>query len=150
MKRTEENTPGRRARAAGAAGPAGAGAEVHDRPEGTRVEAVAVPAARSRTAPPDPGHRGHGGGGPSGPSRGDEIRERMAAAVNGFVDDPGKAVGEADLVAEEVVRTLIEGVEARRSELRSAWEDGADTENLRVALRGYRAFVEEILDGRPR
>ncbi|MFY7064785.1 hypothetical protein ACOQFV_02885 [Nocardiopsis changdeensis] len=147
MKRNEENTPGRRARAAGA------GAEVHDRPEGTGVEAVTVPAARSRTAPPDPGHGGHGGGGPSGPSgpsRGDEIRERMAAAVNGFVDDPGKAVGEADLVAEEVVRTLIEGVEARRSELRSAWEGGADTENLRVALRGYRAFVEEILDGRPR
>ncbi|MFL1381124.1 hypothetical protein [Nocardiopsis protaetiae] len=79
----------------------------------------------------------------------DQARERLATAVNGFVDDPGKAVGEADLVADEVARALIEGVEARRAELRSAWQDGADTERLRLALRDYRVFVDDVLDGRP-
>lgn len=154
MKRTEENASGRRTRAASGTEPVEVDAQVRDRPEEAGAEAIPVPAAEE-----GPGRSGtrsaRGTGGRTGTASGrdldrDQVHERLAAAVSGFVDDPGKAVGEADLVADEVARALIARIEARRSELRSAWEDGADTEKLRLALRDYRTFVDEILDGRPR
>lgn len=116
------------------------------------VEGGRSPAAEGERFSDGPGggpHRGERTGtGPGAALDRDRVRERLGTAVNGFVDDPGKAVGEADLLADEVARALIEGIEARRSELRASWEDGADTERLRLALRDYRVFVDGLLDGR--
>ncbi|MDE3725065.1 hypothetical protein PWG71_27095 [Nocardiopsis sp. N85] len=78
----------------------------------------------------------------------ERVRERLTTAMNGFVDDPGKAVGEADAVVDEVTEAVISRLRERRSGLRSAWEEGADTERLRLALREHRAFVDDLLDGR--
>jgi hypothetical protein len=76
------------------------------------------------------------------------VRERLAAAVNGFVDDPAKAVGEADLVADEAARALIESVEIRRSELRAAWEDGAAHKHVMQNLRWAAPFITVARDHR--
>ncbi|CAL9474898.1 hypothetical protein SUDANB121_02929 [Nocardiopsis dassonvillei] len=157
MKRSEETTtdmPGRRTRShhaddgaapvssgARAAGPAA----VPSPAGGPGPDTAGAPGAPGPRTAPDSG--GRAGAGPL-PDR-ERVRGRLDAAVNGFVDDPGKAVGEADLVADEVTRALIERIGARRAELRASWEDGgADTERLRLLLRDYRAFVDGVLDGR--
>ncbi|MFD3686105.1 hypothetical protein ACFWTE_14940 [Nocardiopsis sp. NPDC058631] len=76
-----------------------------------------------------------------------EVRERWRETQGGFVDDPRRAVQEAEALATEVADALVAEIEARRSALRSAWSDGdgSDTEVLRVALRDYRSFVEELV-----
>ena len=76
-----------------------------------------------------------------------EVRERWRETQGGFVDDPRAAVQEAEALATEVADALVAEIEARRSALRSAWSDGdgSDTEVLRVALRDYRSFVEELV-----
>ncbi|WP_236567684.1 MULTISPECIES: hypothetical protein [unclassified Nocardiopsis] len=79
-----------------------------------------------------------------------EVRERWTTVQGGFVDDPARAVREADTLAEEVAAAVVSEIEARRSVLRSSWSgagaaDTADTESLRVALRDYRSFVERLL-----
>lgn len=164
MKRSEETATGRRARARADTGPVEVDAEVRDPVDTTAPGAIPVPSGPQESASaPDapegaPGARERTGGerrgrradrGPSSRTlKRDEIRERLNTAVNGFVDDPGKSVGEADALAGDVTEALIARVEARRAELRAAWEDGADTERLRMALRDYRTFVDGVLDGR--
>ncbi|CAL9474827.1 hypothetical protein SUDANB121_02927 [Nocardiopsis dassonvillei] len=75
-------------------------------------------------------------------------RERMGGAVTAFVDDPRGAVQEADALAAEVADALVAEIESRRAALRDAWDEGADTETLRLALRSYRSFVQSLVTGR--
>ena len=77
----------------------------------------------------------------------DDVRRRWHATQGVFVDDPGRAVREADELAAEVCDAVVAEMDARRSALRSAWEggDGRDTESLRLAMRDYRSFVEHII-----
>jgi hypothetical protein len=64
-----------------------------------------------------------------------------------FVDDPRMAVEQADGLVEEIVTTLTSSLTTRVSELRDRWEntDRRDTEQLRLALRDYRAMLEQLL-----
>ncbi len=75
-----------------------------------------------------------------------EVRDRWVAAQGEFVDDPSQAVRDADALASRVAEAVVAEIEARRAELRSAWDGGSgtDTESLRVALRDYRSFVEHL------
>ena len=75
-----------------------------------------------------------------------EVRDRWVAAQGEFVDDPSQAVRDADALASRVAEAVVAEIEARRTELRSAWDGGSgtDTESLRVALRDYRSFVEHL------
>ena len=75
-------------------------------------------------------------------------RDRMGGAVTGFVDDPRGAVAEADALASEVADALVAEIESRRAALRAAWDEDADTETLRLALRSYRSFVQSLITGR--
>ncbi|MFL1430866.1 MULTISPECIES: hypothetical protein [unclassified Nocardiopsis] len=75
-------------------------------------------------------------------------RDRMSGAVTTFVDDPRGAVSEADALAAEVADALVAEIESRRAALRAAWDEGADTETLRLALRSYRSFVQSLITGR--
>lgn len=63
----------------------------------------------------------------------------------GFVDEPRQAVQEAERFVDELVQTLVRALEAERSKLKATIEDGS-TEDLRLALRGYRAFVDRMLN----
>jgi hypothetical protein len=74
----------------------------------------------------------------------------MERAVGGFVDDPRRAVREADAVLDEATRRLTRVLEERRNALRGSWhaDDGAKTgtEELRVALAKYRDMTRELLN----
>lgn len=77
----------------------------------------------------------------------EEVRARWGAVQSEFVDDPTESVRAADVLASEIADAAIAAIEARRAELRTAWEDGngSDTEALRLALRDYRAFVKHLI-----
>jgi hypothetical protein len=63
------------------------------------------------------------------------------------VDDPREAMERADGLVEEIVITLTSSLTTRTSELRDRWKnaDQSDTEQLRLALRDYRAMLEQLL-----
>jgi hypothetical protein len=79
----------------------------------------------------------------------DHLNRRMERAVGGFVDDPRRAVREADAVLDEAVRRLTRMMEERRDSLRGSWRgdngDKTGTEELRVALTRYRDLTRELL-----
>jgi hypothetical protein len=73
----------------------------------------------------------------------DRLSRRMDRAVGGFVDDPQRAVREADAVLDEAAGLI----ERRREELRKDWDGGrdTDTEKLRVALTHYRDLTRQLI-----
>lgn len=82
----------------------------------------------------------------------DTFELRLQHAVGRFVDRPREAVEEADQVVQEVASRLAEAVSSRRRTLKASWQDTADethptadTEQLRLALRDYRATAERLL-----
>ncbi|APU16722.1 hypothetical protein UA75_24030 [Actinoalloteichus sp. GBA129-24] len=64
-----------------------------------------------------------------------------------FVDDPRRAVGDADALLAEVQRSLSNAVDEQRRELRSRWQHDGEvpTEDLRLTLRRYRSVVHQLL-----
>ncbi|CAG7629504.1 hypothetical protein [Actinacidiphila bryophytorum] len=70
---------------------------------------------------------------------------RMDHAVHDFVEDPRRAVREADAVLDEVIGRVQQALEARRQALREGSAPGADTEALRVALTRYRDLTGSLL-----
>lgn len=66
-----------------------------------------------------------------------------------FVDDPQAAVGKAEALVEHVVDAVTSKIAQRRAELsgRRTSTEGERTEQLRQALRGYRALLLELLPG---
>jgi hypothetical protein len=85
----------------------------------------------------------------------DKLGLRLQHAVSGFVDGPRDAVEEADHVLEELASRFTDAVTQRRRTLRMSWQSadagggkavtGADTEQLRLALRDYRELAERLL-----
>jgi hypothetical protein len=71
----------------------------------------------------------------------ERFRARWRELQADFVDDPQRAVREAGEVVDEVMRTLTE----HRQRLAGDGEGRADTEDLRIALRGYRSFLDGLL-----
>jgi hypothetical protein len=74
----------------------------------------------------------------------DSIRSRFLDIQAGFVDEPRQAVQQAEGFVDELVQRLVEALETERAKLKGAIDDGS-TEDLRLALRGYRAFVDRLL-----
>lgn len=69
------------------------------------------------------------------------LRARWRELQADFVDDPQRAVQDADDVLDEVLRTITE----HRERLAGEWQDHTDTEDLRLAMRGYRSFFDRLL-----
>jgi hypothetical protein len=81
---------------------------------------------------------------------GDELggyRTRWSAIQTGFVDEPRRAVEEADSLVAELMNRLAEGFAHERRQLETQWErsDQVSTEDLRLAMRRYRSFFERLL-----
>jgi hypothetical protein len=74
-------------------------------------------------------------------------RTRWSGIQTGFVDEPRKAVEEADTLVAEVMKRLAEGFATERQGLEKQWEraDQVSTEDLRLAMRRYRSFFERLL-----
>jgi hypothetical protein len=62
-----------------------------------------------------------------------------------FVDEPRKAVQDADALVTGLMQRLAQTFETERERLESQWAGGDDvsTEDLRRSLRRYRSFVEQ-------
>ncbi len=76
-----------------------------------------------------------------------QYHEQWVVLQQKFVDDPRRAVGEADELVRQVMRNLAENFSNERTALESrlAESQQASTEMLRVALRRYRSFFERLL-----
>jgi hypothetical protein len=77
----------------------------------------------------------------------DSFRLRWSAILAEFIDDPHRAVEDADHFVADVAQAFASGVESRRQSLTSAWEhDGHDqTEELRLTMRQYGMLVDQLL-----
>jgi len=75
------------------------------------------------------------------------FRSSWGAIQTGFVDDPAGAVKQADELVATVMKRLAEVFSGERVNLEQAWEksEPVSTEDLRVALRRYRAFFDRLL-----
>jgi hypothetical protein len=71
-------------------------------------------------------------------------RSRFLDIQAGFVDEPRQAVEEAGRFAEELVQQVIDALQAQRGQLHAPVDEGS-TEDLRLALRSYRQFVDRLL-----
>lgn len=76
-----------------------------------------------------------------------DLRERWNALQVGFVDEPRKAVQDADGLVAGAMKRLAEIFADERSRLDQQWDRGGDvsTEDLRLALRRYRSFFGRLL-----
>lgn len=75
----------------------------------------------------------------------DDTKARFLDIQAGFVDEPRQAVHEAERFVDDLVQQLVRALETERASLKATIESGS-TEDLRVALRGYRAFVDRLLN----
>lgn len=77
----------------------------------------------------------------------EELRGRWQSIQAGFVDEPRKAVEQADGLVAAAMKRLAEVFASERERLESQWDRGDDvsTEDLRVALRRYRSFFDRLL-----
>ena len=63
------------------------------------------------------------------------------------MDEPRKAVEDADSLVADLMKRLAETFSQERSSLEEQWDSGEDasTEDLRVALQKYRSFFDRLL-----
>jgi hypothetical protein len=82
------------------------------------------------------------------PEAAERFRVEWQQIQTRFVDDPKDAVQGADHLLAEVLESLTGTVTERKHELEGQWhgESEALTEDLRLALRRYRSFVNQLLD----
>ncbi len=75
------------------------------------------------------------------------LRTRWQDVQAGFVDEPRRAVEQADGLVAEVMQQLARTFADERSNLERQWDHGGDisTEDLRMALRRYRSFFDRLL-----
>jgi hypothetical protein len=72
------------------------------------------------------------------------IRTRFLDIQAGFVDEPQQAVEEAGRFVDELLRQVADALQAQRGQLAGPTGE-ASTEDLRLALRSYRQFVDRLL-----
>jgi hypothetical protein len=76
------------------------------------------------------------------------FHKRWTDIQTGFVDEPRRAVEQADALVAEVIKRLASSFAEARAELEGQWGrgDNVSTEDLRVALQRYRAFFDRLLN----
>ena len=75
------------------------------------------------------------------------FRARWDQAQTSFVDEPRRAVEQADGLVANVIQRIAEQFSNERSKLDERWSKGenVNTEELRQALRQYRSFFDRLL-----
>ena len=77
----------------------------------------------------------------------ENLRTRWKEIQTAFVDEPRKAVEEADGLVASAMKRLAEVFADERSGLEKQWDrgDNVSTEDLRVAFQRYRSFFDRLL-----
>ena len=77
----------------------------------------------------------------------EDLRTRWKEIQTGFVDQPRRAVEQADGLVASAMKRLAEVFAQERSGLEQQWDrgDNVSTEDLRVALQRYRSFFDRLL-----
>jgi hypothetical protein len=77
----------------------------------------------------------------------EELRNRWNGIQTAFVDEPRRAVEQADGLVASAMKRLAEVFAQERSKLEQQWDrgDNVSTEDLRVALQRYRSFFHRLL-----
>lgn len=75
------------------------------------------------------------------------FRSRWSDIQTGFVDEPRRAVEQADSLVAEVMQNLARTFATEKDKLEGQWGRGQDvsTEDLRIALQRYRSFFDRLL-----
>jgi hypothetical protein len=81
------------------------------------------------------------------PDEAKEFRVRWDTIQGGFVDEPRRAVEQADSLVVGAMQRLTKIFADERAALERQWdrEEGVSTEDLRLALRRYRSFFGRLL-----
>ena len=76
-----------------------------------------------------------------------ELRHHWETIQIGFVDEPRRAVEDADSLVAQAMKRVAEVFAEERARLERQWSEGQDvsTEDLRVALTRYRSFFDRLL-----
>jgi hypothetical protein len=76
------------------------------------------------------------------------FQKRWTDIQTAFVDEPRRAVEQADELVAEVIKRLADSFAQERSKLEGQWGRGdkVSTEDLRVILQRYRAFFDRLLN----
>jgi hypothetical protein len=77
----------------------------------------------------------------------EELRNRWRGVQTAFVDEPRRAVEQADGLVASAMKRLAEVFAGERSKLEQEWDrgDNVSTEDLRLALQRYRSFFHRLL-----
>lgn len=77
----------------------------------------------------------------------DSLRTKWKEIQTNFVDEPRKAVEQADALVASAMKRLAEVFADERSKLEKQWDrgDNVSTEDLRVAFQRYRSFFDRLL-----
>ena len=76
-----------------------------------------------------------------------DYRARWSSIQAAFVDEPRKAVQDADNLVKSVLNELSESFTQERQTLANQWGhgDNVSTEDLRITFRRYRSFFDRLL-----
>lgn len=76
-----------------------------------------------------------------------EFNTRWTDVQASFVDEPRRAVEQADRLVSDVIQRIADSFGNERAQLEHQWDKGDDvsTEDLRQALRRYRSFFSRLL-----
>jgi len=76
-----------------------------------------------------------------------DFRRRWTEVQTSFVDEPRRAVQQADELVAGVMKGLAETFARERASLEHQWDRGEDvtTEDLRIAMQRYRSFFDRLL-----
>lgn len=75
------------------------------------------------------------------------FRSRWDQVQTSFVDEPRASVEQADSLVANIVKRIAEQFASEREQLEGQWDRGENinTEDLRQALKRYRAFFDRLL-----
>ena len=76
-----------------------------------------------------------------------DFQGRWSEIQAGFVDEPRRAVEQADGLVADAIKRLAESFARERAQLEGQWDRGDDvsTEDLRQSLKRYRSFFSRLL-----
>lgn len=81
------------------------------------------------------------------PERREQLKGTWLDIQSAFIDEPQRAVKNADGLVKEILGSVSQRFEGARHALEAEWNRGeqASTEALRVALQRYRALFDRLL-----